>query len=144
MTDSTIEELTTDEEFIEAFPVMNQLRTDLDESTYLERLRSAQSTGYRLFALREHDDIIALAGIVIRTNLFDGKLLWVDDLVTARDYRSQGFGQQLLEYIAQWGSERDCDVMGLASGFQRSDAHRFYEERLGMEATSYVYRMDLE
>lgn len=144
MTDTTIEELTTEEEFLEAYPVMKQLRTDLDKPTYLDRLRSARSTGYRMFALRKRDEIMALAGILIRTNLFDGKLLWVDDLVTARNYRSQGYGQQLLEFIAQWGTDRDCDVMGLASGFKRSDAHRFYEDRVGMEATSYVYRLSLD
>lgn len=144
MTDTTIEQLTSEEEFVEAYPVMKQLRTDIDEPTYLERLRSAQSTGYRMFAMRAHDEIVALAGILIRTNLFDGKLLWVDDLVTVSEYRSQGYGQQLLEFIAKWGTERDCDVMGLASGFQRSDAHRFYEDRVGMEATSYVYRVSLD
>lgn len=65
MTDSTIVELSSEEEFAKAFSVMSQLRTNLDKSTYLNRLRSARATGYRLFALREGDDLNALAGILI-------------------------------------------------------------------------------
>lgn len=47
-----IKQLTTREEWMEAYPVMHELRTELDEKTYLHRLeRCVQKESYMLFAL---------------------------------------------------------------------------------------------
>ncbi|HEY9599069.1 MAG TPA: GNAT family N-acetyltransferase, partial [Cyanophyceae cyanobacterium] len=62
-----IEELQTQEEWQEAFPVMRELRCNLDEQAYLDLLSSMVKEGYRLFALRDLGVIVSLAGIAILT-----------------------------------------------------------------------------
>lgn len=47
-----IKELKSKDEFVKAFPVMKQLRTHLDEETYLDLVFEAREKDhYRLFAL---------------------------------------------------------------------------------------------
>ncbi|MGE6719913.1 hypothetical protein ACQKGD_21525 [Peribacillus frigoritolerans] len=46
----TIQELTNKEQWLEAFPIMNQLRTDLIQKTYLELLEEMRKDGYCLYA----------------------------------------------------------------------------------------------
>lgn len=143
MTDVELRELTTEAEWVAAFPVMNQLRTDLDEAQYLDYLERMTAEGYRLFGLFVDGDVAAVAGVEILTNMYYGRHLWVFDLVTDADHRSRGFGHQLFQHLTEWATARDCETIALESGLQRERAHQFYEENVGMNRESYVYSMNL-
>lgn len=139
-----IRELETEREWRGAFPVMSQLRTHLDEESYLAYLREMTTDGYRLFAALEGEEIVALAGVGVEVNMYYGRHLWVYELVTDEDHRSEGYGEQLLSFVETWAEKRGCELVALSSGLQREDAHRFYEDRAGMERASYVYKENLE
>ena len=47
-----IDELTTEAEWREAFPVMRELRPHLNEVTFLDIMRAMKPQGYRLLAAR--------------------------------------------------------------------------------------------
>ena len=139
-----IMELTSTEDFRRAHPVMNELRThlmDLDE--YEAALGDMRRDGYRLFAALANNEIVALAGIAIRTNFYYGKYLYVYDLVTTESGRSKGFGKALLDAMNELARAENCDTIALSSGFQRTDAHRFYEDKMGYERVSYVFKKEL-
>jgi GNAT superfamily N-acetyltransferase len=139
-----MEPLTTLEEWKEAYPVMCQLRTHLDEGSFIRLLEEMQAeSGYRLFALRKEGMIVALAGVVIATNLYHGRHLYIHELVTDSDVRSQGLGERLLSFLHEWGRERGCTRVVLSSGLARQQAHRFYEEKMGYGKVSYLFRFDL-
>ncbi|MFC7058232.1 hypothetical protein [Halovenus salina] len=77
MSDVTIRELESQAEWIDAFPLMKQLRTHLDENQYLDYLEQMSADGYRLFGLFSGDELAALAGVDILTNMYYGRHLWV-------------------------------------------------------------------
>ena len=135
-----IKELVTEQEYLQAFPVMNELRTHLDSDTYLSMLFQMQEDGYRLFALFDNDEIVAVAGIAIRTNFYYGKHIFVYDLVTKHSQRSKGYGEKLLAYIHELAKESGCGMVALESGLFRTDAHRFYEEKMGYEKFCYSFK----
>jgi GNAT superfamily N-acetyltransferase len=139
-----IRELVTEAEWIEAFPVVSQLRNHLDEAAYLDYLERMTANGYRLFGLFADGDLAAVAGVDILTNMYYGRHLWVFDLVTDADHRSKGFGERLLRYLEGWAADRGCEKIALSSGLQRDAAHRFYEERADMDRVSYVFTTDLD
>ncbi len=140
----TIIELCTEEELREAYPVMHELRTHLDEQQYLDLLKVMIGRGYRLFALREDGEIVALAGIEIGTNLYYGRHVWVYDLVTKAEARSKGYGRVLLEYVEDFARREGCACVALSSAFWRTGAHRFYEQHMGYERVSYVFKKVIE
>lgn len=144
MTESTIRELTSESEWIEAFPVYQQLRPELTEAEYLDSLERMSRSGYRLFGLFADESLVSVAGAEILVNMDHGRHLWVWDLVTDADARSQGHGRRLLEYLEDWAESRRCERIVLESGLQREEAHRFYEERTDMEKRSYVFTQNLE
>jgi GNAT superfamily N-acetyltransferase len=144
MTETTIHELETEREWLAAFPVMVQLRTRLDEDTYLDYLRTMTTDGYRLFAGSVDGKIATLAGVGVRVNMYYGRHVWVYELITDADHRSEGYGAELLSFVEEWGREQNCELVALTSGLQREDAHRFYEEWIGMERASYVYKQPLQ
>jgi GNAT superfamily N-acetyltransferase len=137
-------ELTSDADFRRAWPVMSQLRTDLDEAAYMELLSEMRPDGYRLFALEVDGDIKALAGVSIGTNFYYRRYLWVYDLITTEAARSSGHGTALMGELERLAREERCDTIALASGLHRSDAHRFYEDRLGYKRASYTFHKTLD
>lgn len=59
----TIKELQSENEIIKAFPVMKQLRTHLDEDTFLELVLEAKAKDrYKIFALIDEGEIVAVTG----------------------------------------------------------------------------------
>lgn len=143
MSEPTIRELVSKSEWRDAFPVMKQLRSHLDEETYLRYLDEMSADGYRLFGLSSEGELAALAGVDITTNMYYGRHLWVFELVTDSAHRSKGFGERLLGFLREWAETRGCEKIALSSGLRREDAHRFYEERAGMNKASYVFTLDL-
>lgn len=140
----TIKELTTKEEMSAAFPVMNQLRTHLDETAYLALIEEArQQDSYRLFALYENNEIVALTGFKPMITLYYGRFVWVSDLVTDQGKRSEGYGEKLLEFVHDWALKEGYGRVALSSGLKRTDAHRFYEEKMDYDKVSYVFKKEL-
>lgn len=139
----TIKELKNDNQWRKAFPVMKQLRTNLDEETYLQLVKNMSVEGYKMFAVFEKEQVVAVTGVIQLTNLYYGKHIWVYDLITDESKRSLGYGEKLLSHIQSWSKEIGCDIVALSSGLLRQDAHRFYESKMGYTKSSYVFRKQI-
>ena len=126
---------TTDAEIAACYPVMRELRSHIAEDQFLSRVRSQESSGYRLTFLEEAGSVVAVAGFRIGENLAWGRFLYVDDLVTRASHRSNGLGSRLLFWLREQAVKEGCVQIHLDSGIQRKDAHRFYEHA-GMKMAS--------
>lgn len=99
--------------------------------------------GFQLAMLEEGGVVRAVAGYRLIENLASGRVLYVDDLVTDDDGRSQGFGGQLFDWLTDRAREEDCRTLELDSGVQRFAAHRFYLTKR-MTISSHHFRLVLE
>jgi GNAT superfamily N-acetyltransferase len=138
-----VENAETDEAILACYDVMAQLRLHVGRAEFLPTVRAMQKDGLRLACIREAGRVVAVAGYRISTNLFCGKHLYVDDLVTDEAERSKGHGKELLAWLRQLAVDEDCEVFHLDSGVQRKRAHDFYE-REGMELASYHFSVWLK
>ncbi|MGI1677335.1 MAG: GNAT family N-acetyltransferase [Cellvibrionaceae bacterium] len=116
----------TDDEINDCFGVMSELRPHLKKSEFLRTVREMESEGFQLAFIRSSSKAVAVAGYRIYTNLFMGKHLYVDDLVTSEAARSKGYGEKLLEWLKMTAIEGDCNYIHLDSGTHRGEAHKFY------------------
>lgn len=135
-----IRELKNEMEWKEAFLVMKQLRTHLDEEGFLQLVQEAtQKENYKMVALYENGKVVAVTGFIPMVTLYNGRFIWVCDLVTDTNVRSKGHGAILLSYIENWSKENGYNIISLSSGLQRVDAHRFYESKMEYDKVSYVF-----
>jgi GNAT superfamily N-acetyltransferase len=128
-----IRRLTTNEQIANSFPVMNELRRHLDAAAYTAAVARMQKQGYQLVGLFD-PDLRALAGYRFFEMLAMGSVLYVDDLVTAAQHRSKGYGGQLLDWLLAEAKRQGCAYLELDSGVKRLDAHRFYERHAMLKA----------
>jgi len=136
-----IVEAVSDEQILATRDVMRQLRPYIPADEYLPTVKRMMETGgYHLVGFYEGGTVRAVAGYRFMEMLYCGKILYVDDLNTDENARSEGYGKKLLNWLKAEARWRGCRQLHLDSGVQREAAHRFYfRERLTINA--YHFRV---
>jgi len=132
----------TDAAIARCAPVMRQLRPHVPEAEFVERVRRQQAGGYMLAFVEDDGRVVAAAGYRVMDNLYSGRVLYVDDLVTDETVRSKGYGRQMLDWLVGEARQAGCQTLELDSGVQRFDAHRFYLTHR-MVIASHHFRLTL-
>ena len=128
----------TDQEIKNCFDVMSELRTHLKKEEFLNTVRQMESEGYKLAFIEDNDEVVATAGYRIYSNLFMGKHLYVDDLVTSEKVRSNGYGEKLIKWLREEALKENCNFFHLDSGTHRDQAHKFYFKQ-GFKIASFHF-----
>ncbi|WP_169164744.1 GNAT family N-acetyltransferase [Cellulomonas taurus] len=127
----------------EALPVLQELRPELTAEQLEQVLAEGTPQGLRFTAAVDDGAVRAVAGWRVLANTHALRKLYVDDLSTAADARSRGYGSALLGELARRGRALGCTRLDLDSGVQRFDAHRFYlRERLHISSHHFVLPLD--
>ncbi len=116
----------TDADILQCRDVMLALRPHVPADTFLPTVKEMIHEGYQLAYIEQNGRAVAAIGFRYQQFLFNGKHFYIDDLSTLPEYRGQGFGARLLEFVAQKARENGFDTITLDSGFHRHDAHRLY------------------
>jgi len=128
----------TDKEIEDCFDVMSELRTHLQRASFLNTVREMEKEGYKLAFIKDKDKVVATAGYRIYSNLFMGKHLYVDDLVTSENERSQGYGKKMVDWLRNEAIKEECNFYHLDSGTHRKEAHKFYFQQ-GFSIASFHF-----
>ncbi|MFI3138278.1 MAG: GNAT family N-acetyltransferase [Methylococcaceae bacterium] len=135
----------TDSEIAACFPVMVQLRPHLHAEAFVPQIRELMANGYCLAYLIEAESVVSVAGFKLDQNLFAGKHLYVEDLVTCERNRSKGYGERMMAWLTAYAQNHHCAVIHLDSGVQRHGAHRFYlKQRLNIVCYHFLARLDTD
>ena len=123
---------------IRAESVHRQLRPQLP-ADYGARMATVLKSGAKMLLAVEDERVLGVALWRLIENTYEGRRLYVDDLVTDAGDRSQGIGHQMLGWLEARAREEQCNVLALDSGVQRAEAHKFYF-REGMQIAAYSFR----
>lgn len=136
------QQATTDKEIEKCFDVMSELRMHLKKNNFLTTIRHMETEGFKLAFIEDEGKVVVVAGYRIYTNLFMGKHLYIDDLVTMANSRSRGYGEQMLKWLRNEAIKENCTYIHLDSGTHRGEAHKFYF-RQGFSIASYHFSEQL-
>lgn len=127
--DFEIKELTTSDVDVERiYPILHQLRDQLSFEDFCERYRETfEASNYRIIGVFVGDELRAIAGFRFILNMAVGNALYIDDLVVSSEWRSKGYGAELVKYLEGVAVAIGVDAIRLDSATHRLDAHRFYE-----------------
>jgi GNAT superfamily N-acetyltransferase len=138
----------TDEAILQTRGIMMQLYEEelkaVSETEFLARVRLQQAeVGFQLASLIDSGSIICVAGFRLCRNLGWGKYLYVDDLVTDGQHRSQGAGREMFEWLVARARSERCNAIRLDAKLTRKSAHRFYlRERMDIFAFHFCRSVD--
>jgi GNAT superfamily N-acetyltransferase len=141
--DAEVVEVTTSHPSLdEVLSVIRVLREHVSLDELRARFETGAGEGYRLVGVRATDGWKAAAGFHIFTNFINGRILYVDDLVTVADERSRGFGKLLNDFLKGVARRESCATIELDSAVHRHAAHRFYlRERYDIVSHHFSQRL---
>lgn len=134
-----IRELTDETERREAVPILRQLWSDADPDDVLEWTADDE---YRLFGGFVEDELVGVAGVLVKHVLHHARHAWLYDLVVDELQREEGYGTLLVAFVERWAAERGCEYVTLASPLAKEDVHDYYESR-NYEKWGYVIEKEL-
>ncbi|OLT63268.1 hypothetical protein BJP37_13075 [Moorena bouillonii PNG] len=124
------------------YNVINQLRDKLTFDEFIDRVKLAKGTGYKLFYGLIGEKVVGVVGLRILDDLCWGHHLYVDDLVVDESWRNRGIGKKLMKYVENLAYSEQCQYIRLASGISKTEAHKFYKS-LGYQTTSFSFALKL-
>ncbi|MDH3695666.1 MAG: GNAT family N-acetyltransferase [Gammaproteobacteria bacterium] len=136
-------ELTTEQEWSGAWPVLNSLKPELQHDELLARREQLKKDGYRLYGLVDDDKIVTVAGISITPHLTGNRHLRIIDFATLPKEQSKGYGSTLLRRLEKLARSEGCSRIFLHSHIKRTDAHRFYESKGGYKKYANLFIKEL-
>lgn len=123
-----------------AYSVMHELRTQLSYENFQKLYSEAKERDqYDIIAIKRDSRIIAVMGYRILYDFVHGKHVYIDDLVTSKEFRSQGLGAKLLEYAEKIAHLQNCTGLRLCTGVENESGKKFYE-RAGWSLRSVAYK----
>lgn len=120
------------------WPVVAELRPQLDADALVAAVAVQRGEGYRLLGVFDGDAPVGAAGFRVQHMLAHGRFLYVDDLVTREGVRGQGVGRALMDWLVAEARRLGCASLQLDSGTWRHAAHGFYFAR-GMHVSSFHF-----
>ncbi|PSM52121.1 acetyltransferase [Campylobacter blaseri] len=136
-----MKEIIETSELQDVFWLMNELRPELKANDFIEKVKFQQKTmNYKLFAFYEEGELVGLCGIMPFFVLYHSKCLYICDFVVDSKKRSKGYGKKYLEQIQNYAKEQGFNEIELSSNFTRVKAHEFYEKKMDMDKTGFVFK----
>ena len=121
-----IKEVTTEEDLIQCFEVMKELRPHHNIDSFITAAKQMKTEGYHLLYMEDEGKPVCTAGFRFTTTLYDGLIIDFDDFVTIASARNKGYAGTLFDHLITIAKERSIKTIHLNSAHQRFDAHRFY------------------
>jgi len=134
-----VRELETEAERERAVPILRQLWSGKDPE---EILAWTGEEDYHLFGGEVEGDLVAVAGVQVTGVLHHARHAWLYDLVVDEPHRGEGLGAEMVDHVADWARERDCESVALASPLEKEGAHEFYGA-IDFERWGYVLEKGL-
>jgi GNAT superfamily N-acetyltransferase len=121
-----IQVATTENAILKCSEVLRTLRPHVGEDTLINMVKEMIQEGYKLAFIEEDNKGVAAIGYRHLQFLYNGKHIYIDDLVTLPNYRGKGYAGALLDHVANEAKECGYKTITLDSGHHRTDAHRLY------------------
>lgn len=118
--------LKSEMELSEVAEVLLQLRPQYTLETLINQIRVQRKQGYQIAYVKSDNQVLCVAGFVVGNKLAWGKHVYIDDLATNENCRSEGIGSLMIEWFKSYCKNNGYAQLHLDSGVQKFAAHRFY------------------
>lgn len=125
--DIVIKDLDTKNMMMEAFPLIHQMYKKMDYKAFEGALdEMILNNNYKIVAGFHDEKMIAISGYWIARMLYCGRYLQASNLVVDENFRGNGVGKKILNYLESKARKLGCDKMVLDSYSENKKSHSLY------------------
>ena len=118
--------LTTVDEMLSQIETIKFLYPNMTIERYEGFLSDMIPKNYKQVAVFNEDKCVGLTGFLFGTKLWTGKYLEIDNFIVHPDYRKNGIGKLLTDFIDEKAKELNCTCVVLDAFTGNFVAHKFY------------------
>ena len=108
------------------------------------RLILEQPNRGRIFVLRQNGILLGMINLLFTISTAEGGfVILLEDVVVHRDYRSQGFGDKLLQHAIEYARKKDFLRITLLTDRLNEQGHRFFKRHGFFESKMIPMRLVL-
>ena len=125
--DIIIKDLETKNMMMEAFPLIHQMYKKMDYKAFEGALdEMILNNNYKMVAGFHDEKMIAISGYWIARMLYCGRYLQASNLVVDKNFRGNGVGKKILNYLESKARKLGCDKVVLDSYSENKKSHSLY------------------
>ena len=112
---------------MDAFPLIHQMYKKMDYKGFESALdEMILNNNYKMVAGFHDEKMIAISGYWIARMLYCGRYLQASNLVVDENFRGNGVGKNILNYLENKARKLGCDKMVLDSYSENKKSHSLY------------------
>lgn len=124
------------------FPFFRLLDEKLTDEVLSERLKGMKAHNYECVGVYDESKLIGISGLWILDKYYVGKHIEPDNVIIHPDYRGQGIGEQLMQWIYDYAKEQGCVASELNCYVSNHRGVAFWVKE-GFRIIGYHMRKDL-
>ncbi len=122
-----IKDLNTIEEMASAFDLVSQMYSQMSFEDYISRLQEMiERNDFKMVAVYIDDEMVGVSGYWIFMMLYCGRYLQASNLIVSQNFRSQGVGKKILDYLEKKAKISGCQKVVLDSYVENKKSHPLY------------------
>lgn len=118
--------LTSVQEMLSQIETIKFLYPNMTIERYEGFLSDMILKNYKQVAVFDRETCVGLTGFWFGTKLWTGKYLEIDNFIVHPEYRKNGIGKLLTQFIDEKAKELNCTCIVLDAFTGNFEAHRFY------------------
>ncbi|MDI1234463.1 MAG: GNAT family N-acetyltransferase [bacterium] len=108
-------------------PLLKILAPKMEEALLNERLEEMTNNhNYECVGVYDGETLIGMSGLWLLNKYYVGKHIEPDNVVIIPAYRGKGIGQQLLNWINEYGKQNGCKASELNCYLNNSEGLKFW------------------
>lgn len=121
-----LKELTTKSEILEQIEAIHFLYPNLSIETYQTYIQTMIQHNYKQLAVFDDQKCVGITGFWTGIKLWSGPYMEIDNFVVHPEYRQQGIGKLMTDYLDQKAVSNNLNMIVLDAYVENFKAHRFY------------------
>jgi GNAT superfamily N-acetyltransferase len=109
-------------------PIFRRIHPTLPEKELELILLEMYTLGYQCMAVLDGYEVIGVAGIWISSRLYVGKYLEYDHLFLLPQYRHQGIGTALIDFVNDYAQSQSCKAVELSCDIAYPENKAFWKK----------------
>lgn len=119
-------------------PLLQELDETIPSVVLKQRLGEMVSQGYQCVGMYDDDKLVGICGIWIITKYYTGKHIEPDNLIILPEYRLQGWGNKLVDWVCEYGKTQGCIASELNCYLPNKKGQQFWRYQ-GFEVIGYHF-----
>ncbi len=114
------------QDMLTIIPLLQVLNDKIGEEILKERVSEMVAKGYECVGVYDGEKLIGICGLWILVKYYVGRHIEPDNVMLLPEYRGQGIGEKMMEWVYEYGRSKGCIASELNCYTSNTGGQKFW------------------